>query len=108
MHFIQGKWEILATSKMTGDMPSVCEFTVNPDGQTFEGVMHDQKSGKDFPFKNGKIVDDRTVTMDAAMKIGILPVSLSMTSHISEDGNSCQGEAKALMVQATFTGKRVG
>jgi len=106
MHAINGKWDILAQSNF-GPMPSIDELKVNPDGKTFAGVMHDKKSGKDFPIVNGVIIDEHTVTFEAAMTIGLIKMTFLLESHISDDGMSCHGTAKAGIIKGTFEGKKI-
>jgi len=106
MHAINGTWKILAKSNF-GPMPSVDELYVNEDGKTFQGVMHDEKSGKDFPIVNGIIIDEHTVTFEAAMTIGLIKMNFLMESHLSEDGMSCQGTAKAGIIKGTFEGTKI-
>lgn len=106
MHAINGTWKILAKSPV-GDMPSVDELRVNDDNLTFQGVMHDEKSGKDYPIVNGKIIDEHTVTFEAQMKIGLISMNFAMESHLSDDGKSCHGTAKAMMMKGTFEGEKI-
>lgn len=104
MHPIHGTWKIVAHTPL-GDLPSIDEITVV--GDTFTGIMHDEKSGKDYDIVDGKIIDDRHVTFGATMKFGFVSMTFALESFISEDGKSCQGTAKAMKMEGTFEGVKI-
>jgi len=103
MHPIHGTWKIMAHCPL-GDLPSVDEIFV--DGDTFTGIMHDEKSGKDFELVNGKI-DGNHVTFEATMKFGFVSMSFHLEGDVSEDGKSCKGTAKALQMKGEFEGVKI-
>ena len=103
MHPIHGTWKILARGPI-GELPSVNEITA--EGDTFSGVMHDEKSGKDFPIFNGKI-DGNHVTFEATMKMGFVSMTFQLEGDVSEDGQTCKGTFKALKMEGTFEGEKL-
>lgn len=105
MHPMNGKWKILAKTPI-GDMPSIDEITVSEDQLTFEGVMHDERSGKDYPITDGKI-NGMDVTFKASMKIGLIHMDFDLVGHINDDQKTCQGTAKAMMFKGTFEGTKI-
>ncbi len=105
MHPINGKWRIVAQTPV-GTMPSIDEINVNEDGLTFQGVMHDERSGKDYPIINGKI-NGMDVTFQASMKIGLIKMDFDLEGHVADDGQTCHGTAKAMMMKGTFEGTKI-
>ena len=103
MHALHGKWKIVAKGPI-GELPSVNEITV--DGNTFTGIMHDEKSGKDYPLTNGEI-DGNHVTFEATMKIGFVSMAFKLQGDLSEDGKSISGTFKALKMDGTFQGEKI-
>ena len=103
MHPINGTWKILAHTPL-GDLPSIDEIKV--DGDSFTGVMHDEKSGKDYAITNGKM-DGNHVTFNTEMKFGFVNMSFELEGNISEDGKTCTGTAHALKMNGTFEGDKI-
>ncbi len=103
MHPINGTWKIIAHSPM-GEMPSINEIKVEGDG--FTGVMHDERSGRDYDIVDGRM-DGNRVTFGATMKFGFISMTFAMEGIISEDGRSCTGTAKAMKMEGTFEGVKI-
>jgi len=83
MHPINGTWKILAHCPL-GELPSVDEIKV--DGDTFAGVMHDEKSGKDYDIVDGKM-DGNHVTFGATMNddgVGIIEMYIPAAQIIQQ------------------------
>ena len=103
MHPINGTWKIIAQSPL-GALPSINEIKV--DGDSFSGVMHDERSGKDYEIVDGKM-DGNHVTFAATMKFGLFTMTFAMEGQISEDGKSCVGTAKSGKMEGTFEGIKI-
>ena len=103
MHPIHGTWKIIAHCPL-GELPSIDEIFV--EGDAFTGIMHDEKSGKDYELSNGKI-DGNHVTFEATMRFGFVSMTFSLAGDVSEDGKTCKGTAKALKMEGTFEGVKL-
>ncbi len=103
MHPLHGTWKIVADCPL-GKLPSIDELKV--DGDTFTGVMHDEKSGKDYDLVNG-VINGNHVTFDASMKFGFVKMDFKLEGDISEDGKTCKGTAKAMKMSGTFEGEKI-
>lgn len=103
MHPINGTWKIIAHCPL-GELPSIDEIKV--EGDSFSGVMHDEKSGKDYAIVDGKM-DGNHVTFGATMKFGFVSMTFALEGFISEDGKTCKGTAKALKMEGTFEGEKI-
>lgn len=103
MHPINGTWKILAHCPL-GDLPSIDEIKVEGDG--FTGIMHDEKTGKDFDIVNGTW-DGNHVFFEATMKFGFISMAFKLEGFISEDGKTCTGTAKAAKMEGTFEGEKI-
>lgn len=103
MHPINGTWKIMAHCPL-GDLPSIDEIKV--EGDSFTGVMHDEKSRKDYAITNGKM-DGNHVTFNAEMKFGFVNMAFELAGDISEDGKHCTGTAHALKMNGTFEGEKI-
>lgn len=103
MHPINGTWKIIADCPL-GKLPSVDELKV--EGDSFSGIMHDEKSGKDYAITNGKM-NGNDVTFKAEMKFGFVTMAFDLQGHISEDGKHCTGTAHAMKMNGTFEGEKI-
>ena len=103
MHPLHGKWRIIAHGPL-GDLPSDNEIVV--DGDTFTGIMSDEKSGKDYPLLNGKL-DGNHITFEVTMKLGFVGMDFSLEGDVAEDGKTVKGTFKALKMEGTFEGEKV-
>ena len=103
MHPINGTWKIMAHCPL-GDLPSIDELKV--EGEGFSGVMHDEKTGKDFDIINGRW-EGNHVFFEATMKFGFISMAFKLEGFISEDGKSCTGIAKAAKMEGTFEGVKI-
>ena len=103
MHPIHGTWKIIAHCPL-GELPSTDEIVV--EGDTFTGVMHDERSGRDYPLVNGKIQGDH-VTFQATMRLGLMTLTFDLEGDVSEDGKHCRGTARAMRMEGTFQGVKL-
>ncbi|HHX30463.1 MAG TPA: hypothetical protein GX720_04455 [Clostridiaceae bacterium] len=103
MHPLHGKWKILAQTSF-GELPSVNEIQV--DGDTFRGVMHDEKSGKDYDIVNGKI-DGNRFTLETSMSFVVFNVKVSLEGSLSEDGRHMSGTMTAMSKTGSFKGEKI-
>ncbi len=103
MHPLQGKWKIVAHTSF-GDLPSVNEIRV--EGDTFHGVMHDEKSGKDYDIVNGKIDGDR-FTLETSMSFVVFSVKVNLEGTLAEDGKHISGTLTAMSKTGTFQGEKI-
>jgi hypothetical protein len=103
MHPLQGKWKIVAHTSF-GDLPSVNEITV--DGDTFHGVMHDEKSGKAYDIVNGKI-DGKHFTLETSMSFVVFSINVDLEGTLSEDGRTIEGTVTAMSKTGTFEGEKI-
>ncbi|NLA71789.1 MAG: hypothetical protein GX850_05130 [Clostridiaceae bacterium] len=103
MHPIQGKWKIIAHTSF-GDLPSINDIVV--EGDTFHGVMHDEKSGKDNDIVNG-IINGNTVTFETSINFVVFTVKASLTGTLSDDGKRISGTAEAMGSKGTFEGEKI-
>ncbi|HZK29074.1 MAG TPA: hypothetical protein VFD19_02530 [Clostridia bacterium] len=103
MHPLQGKWRIIAHTSF-GELPSTNDIEV--EGDTFHGVMHDEKSGKDYDIVNGKI-DGNIVTFETSMSFVVFTVSVALAGTLSEDGKRISGTAEAMGSKGTFEGEKI-
>lgn len=105
MHPMNGTWKIVAKTPV-GLMPSIDEIKVSEDNLTFTGVMHDERSRKDYPITDG-VINGMDVTFKASMSIGLIHMDLDLAGHVNEDGRTCVGTAKAMMFKGTFEGEKI-
>ncbi len=86
------------------DLPSVNEITV--DGDTFHGVMHDEKSGKDYDIINGKI-DGNHFTLETSMSFVVFSINVDLEGTLSEDGKTIEGTVTAMSKTGSFEGEKI-
>lgn len=103
MHPLHGKWKVLAHTSF-GELPTVVDIVV--EGDTFHGVMHDEKSDKDYDIINGKI-DGNRFELETSMNFAIFSLSVFLEGTISDDGKTIQGTAEALKKKGTFEGEKI-
>lgn len=103
MHPLHGKWKIVAHTSF-GDLPSVNEIVV--EGDSFHGVMHDEKSGKDYDIVNGKIEGNR-FTLQTSMSFVVFSLKVDLEGTLAEDGKHISGTVTAMSKTGTFEGEKV-
>jgi hypothetical protein len=103
MHPLQGKWKITAHTSF-GELPSVNEIQV--EGDTFHGVMHDEKSGKDYDIVNGRI-DGNNFTLETSMSFVVFSVTVALEGILAEDGKTISGTLTAMSKTGTFQGEKI-
>jgi len=102
-HPLNGKWEILAKTPL-GDMAMVATMNVNEDGATFQGSA--EYKGQNLILENGK-VSGNAISYELVMKLGIIPMRFALNGTFNEADWTCEGVAKALKMECTYTGKKV-
>lgn len=103
MHPLHGKWKILAQTSF-GELPSINEIQV--EGDTFHGVMHDEKSGKDYEIVNGKI-DGNRFTLETSMSFVVFTIKVDLEGSLDEDGKHISGTLSAMSKTGTFQGEKI-
>ncbi|MFA5585199.1 MAG: hypothetical protein WDA02_01445 [Saccharofermentanales bacterium] len=103
MHPLHGKWKIVAHTSF-GDLPSVNEIIV--EGDTFHGVMHDEKSGKDYDIVKGKI-DGNHFTLETSMSFVVFSIKVDLEGTLSEDQKHMSGTVTAMSKTGTFEGEKI-
>ncbi len=103
MHPLEGKWKIIAHTSF-GDLPSVNEIVV--EGDSFHGVMHDEKSGKDYDIVNGKI-DGNRFSLETSMSFVVFSVTVELEGTLAEDGRHISGSLTAMSKTGTFEGEKI-
>ncbi len=103
MHPLHGQWKIVAHTSF-GDLPSTNDIVVT--GDSFHGVMHDEKSGKDYDIVNGKI-DGQHFTLDTSMSFVVFSIDVKLEGTLEEDGKTIHGTITAMSKTGTFEGVKV-
>lgn len=102
-HPLNGKWDIVATTPL-GQMQMIATMNVNDDGKTFEGSATYQ--GQALTLENGR-VDGNTIDYELVMKLGIVPMRFVLHGTFNEADWTCEGIAKALKMECSYTGKKI-
>ena len=103
MHPLHGKWKIVAHTSF-GDLPSVNDIVVQ--GDRFEGVMHDEKSGKSYDIVNGQI-DGNRFTLETSMSFVVFTIEVNLEGFLSEDGKKIHGTLTAMSKTGNFEGEKI-
>ena len=105
MHPLDGKWKIHATTPLM-NMELVADMKVNPDGKTFDGSVLETKSNATYKLENCT-VEGNAIQYTIAMKLGIIPMRITLNGTFEESDWTCKGEGNFMKMKVSYTGEKV-